>query len=188
MADERLSFTGDEEADRLLAQDPLALLIGFVLDQQVPLTRAFAGPLELKRRLGHLDPEAIAAMDSDALEDVFRQKPALHRYPGSMAGRTADLCAVVVEEYNGDAASIWRDAATGSELRDRIAALPGFGEMKTASLLAVLAKRLDVAPPGMDAVLPDHRTVGDIDSPETLRAYQDHKREMKQKARARAKG
>ncbi len=186
MADARLSFTGDDDADRLLAQDPLALLIGFVLDQQVPLTRAFAGPLELKRRLGHLDPEAIAGMDSDALAEVFRQKPALHRFPGSMAGRTADLCSVVVEDYGGDAGSIWRTAETGSELSDRIAALPGFGEMKTSSLLAVLAKRLDVAPAGMDAVLPDHRTIGDIDSPETLRAYQDHKREMKQKARARA--
>lgn len=184
MADERLSFTGDDEADRLLVQEPLALLIGFVLDQQVPLTRAFAGPLELKRRLGHLDAARIASMDSDALERVFSEKPALHRYPRVMAERTADLCSVVVEEYSGDAGSIWRDASSGAELRDRIAALPGFGKMKIASMLAVLSKRLDVAPPGMDAVVPDHPTVGDIDSPDSLRAYQDHKRAMKEKARA----
>jgi uncharacterized HhH-GPD family protein len=188
MADARLSFTGNEEADRLLAEEPLALLIGFVLDQQIPLTRAFAGPLELQRRLGHLDARRISEMDTDELEGVFREKPALHRFPSSMAKRTADLCSIVVDSYDGDAGSIWRDAATGPELRDRIDALPGFGKMKISSLLAVLSKRLGVSPPGMNKVLPTHPTVGDIDSPESLKAYQDHKRAMKLKARAEREG
>jgi uncharacterized HhH-GPD family protein len=185
MADDQLHFTPSQEANRLLVDEPMALLIGFALDQQVPLTRAFASPLELKRRLGHLDPAKIAAMDPDELDVVFREKPALHRFPGSMAKRTGELCQVVVDDYNGDAARVWTEASSGEELRDRIAALPGFGKMKIASLLAVLGKRLDVAPTGMADVMPTHPTIGDVDSMATLESYQAHKREMKAAARAK---
>ena len=184
MGDHQLHFTADEEANSLLVEEPLALLIGFVLDQQVPLTRAFASPLELKRRLGALDAAAIASMGPDDLDAVFRAKPALHRFPSSMAKRTGELCNVIVEDYGGDAGRVWGDAASGEELRDRIAALPGFGKMKINSLLAVLGKRLDVQPAGMSSVLPAHPTIGDVDSAEALESYQAHKRAMKQKARA----
>ncbi len=185
MADAQLHFTPDEEANRLLVDEPLALLIGFVLDQQVALIRAFAGPLELKRRLGSLDAAAIASMPPDELEAVFREKPALHRFPGSMAKRTGELCQALVEDYGGDAGRVWGDAASGEELRERIDALPGFGKMKIASLLAVLAKRLDVSPPGIDDVVPSHPTIGDVDSSGALESYQAHKRAMKEKARAK---
>ena len=184
MADAQLHFTADEEANRLLVAEPLALLIGFVLDQQVPLTRAFASPLELKHRLGGLDARAIAAMSPDELEAVFKEKPALHRFPGSMAKRTGDLCQLLVEEYDGEAERVWAGAASGEELRERIAALPGFGEMKVGSLAAVLAKRLDVRPPGIEDVLPKHPTIGDVSSSAELESYQAHKRAMKQAARA----
>ena len=187
MPDALLHFTADEEANRLLVDDPLALLIGFVLDQQVPLTRAFASPLELKRRLGELDARAIAEMAPEELEAVFKQKPALHRFPGSMAKRTGELCQLLVDEYGADAERVWRDASTGAELRERIASLPGFGEMKVASLLSVLANRLDVRPPEIEDVLPTHPTIGDVSSPEELESYQAHKRAMKQAARARRK-
>lgn len=188
MADQQLHFTADEQANRLLVDEPLALLIGFVLDQQVPLTRAFASPLELKRRLGRLDARAIAAMELDELDQVFRQKPALHRFPSSMAKRTSELCQVIVEDYQGDAGKVWDDATSGEELRDRIGALPGFGKMKIASLLAVLAKRLDVDPVGMSDVTPSHPTIGDVDSVGALESYQAHKRAMKQEARAKRAG
>lgn len=187
MAVDQLYFTADEDANRLLVDEPLALLIGFALDQQVPLTRAFASPLELKRRLGTLDAGKIAAMAPDELEAVFREKPALHRFPSAMAKRTGELCQVVVDDYGGDASRVWRDATSGEDLRDRIAALPGFGKMKIASLLAVLGKRLDVSPAGMHDVLPAHPTIGDVDSAAALESYQAHKRELKQAARAKRK-
>src|SRR5256884_2578574 len=124
---ERPHFTGDDEADALIAQDPLALLIGFALDQQVSVQKAFSSPLELKRRLGTLDPATIARADPGQLEEIFRRKPALHRYPGSMAQRVQDLAATIVEEYGGRAERVWTEAADGADLKRRLASLPGFG-------------------------------------------------------------
>jgi uncharacterized HhH-GPD family protein len=181
---DRLYFTGDDEADRLLADDPLALLIGFVLDQQVPMQKAFAGPLELKRRLGSLDAAAIAAMDPQALEDVFRQKPALHRFPANMARRTQELCQILVEDYGGDASRVWSDATDGPDLDRRLRGLPGFGDMKVRSLAAVLGKRLGVQPSGWEEVAASHFCLGDIDSPQRLAEYQAAKRAHKAALRA----
>ncbi len=183
---DRLHFTGNDEADRLLASEPLALLVGFALDQQVPVPKAFSGPLELKRRLGALDAGAIAAMDPAALEEVFREKPAIHRFPGSMARRTQELCAVVAEEYGGDASRVWTEAADGAELERRLRALPGFGEMKVRSLAAVLGKRLGVRPAGWEQVAASHFCLGDVDSPEKLAEYQAAKRAQKAALRARS--
>jgi uncharacterized HhH-GPD family protein len=177
--DERLFYTGNDEADRLLATDPAALLIGFALDQQVPVPKAFSGPLELKRRIGTLDPGRIAGMDPAALEEAFRTRPALHRFPGSMAKRTQELAVFLEERYDGDAARIWTEAVDGADLQARLYELPGFGEMKVQTLLAVLAKRLAVRPDGIDDVLPQHMTLGDVDSPAALAEYQAAKRATK---------
>jgi uncharacterized HhH-GPD family protein len=184
MSDDRLYFTADDEANALLARDPVALLIGFALDQQVTVQKAFSGPLELERRLGTLDPGRIAATDPAELDRVFREKPAIHRFPGAMATRTRDLCAVIVEEYGGRAERIWTEAADGRDLERRLGALPGFGDMKVRSLLAVLAKRFDVHPPGIEEVLPQHPTLGDVDSAEALERYQAAKRAYKASLRA----
>jgi uncharacterized HhH-GPD family protein len=181
---ERLHFTGDDEADALLAAEPLALLIGLVLDQQVTVQKAFSGPYELKRRLGALDAFQIAGMDAGELDRVFRARPALHRFPGTMAQRTQDLCAAIASEYGGDAARVWTEAESGADLEARIAELPGFGPMKTRTLIAVLGKRFGVRPPGWEDVAPAHPTLGDIDSPETLEAYQAKKRAYKASLRA----
>jgi uncharacterized HhH-GPD family protein len=177
-----IHFTGDPEADRLLAEDPLALLIGFALDQQVTVPTAFAGPLKLRQRLGHLDPGRIAAMDEDELDAVFRQTPAVHRFPGSMAKRVQALCAIVEDAYGGDASRIWRDARDAADLEARIRALPGFGDMKVIALGATLAKRF-----GVDAarpLAPAFMTLGDVDSPEALEAYQAAKRAHRAARRA----
>ncbi len=182
---DRLCFTGDDEADRLLVDEPIALLIGFALDQQVSVQKAFSGPLELKRRIGTLDAGRIAAMDPAELEEVFRQRPALHRFPGAMAKRTQELAAVVEERYGGDAARLWNEAVSGPELERRIDYLPGFGDMKVRALLAVLAKRLGVRPAGIEDVLPPHPTLGDVDSPQALEEYQAAKRAHKAELRAR---
>ena len=179
-----LHFTGDPEADAFLAEEPLALLVGFVLDQQVPVQKAFAGPLELRRRLGALDAVAIAGMDPGELEEVFRARPAIHRFPGSMARRVQELCAAVAEEHGGRAERVWTEAASGAELERRLLALPGIGPMKAATLVAVLGKRLAVRPPGWEALTPGHPTLGDVDSPEALAAYQAGKRARKAAARA----
>jgi uncharacterized HhH-GPD family protein len=173
----RLHFTGNDEADELIAQDPLALVIGFVLDQQVPLQKAFSGPLELKRRLGSLDAEEIAGTDAGELERIFREKPALHRYPGNMARRVQELCRAVVSEYDGRAERIWEDASDGDDLRRRLAALPGFGEMKVKALGAVLAKRFGVE--AAEPLVPHHPTLGDVDSVQALERYQEAKRAHK---------
>lgn len=176
---DRLHFTGNDEADALLAEDPLALLIGFVLDQQVPVQKAFSGPLELKERLGTLDPAAIAGMDPGELDRVFREKPALHRYPGTMADRTQALAAAITSEYGGDAARVWSEAENGVDLERRLLDLPGIGPMKARSLIAILAKRFGVRPPGWEEVAPTHPTLGDVDSVEALEAYQAKKRAYK---------
>ena len=177
-----IHFTGDDDADRLLAEEPLALLIGFALDQQVPVQTAFAGPLKLRQRLGTLDPGRIAATDPDALETVFRERPAIHRFPGAMARRVQELCAFVATEYGGDAARLWTDARDGDDLRRRISALPGFGPMKITALGSVLAKRLDVA--AAQELVPDHPTLGGVDSAEALADYQAKKRAHKAAMRA----
>ena len=182
----RLHFTGDDEADALIARDPLALLIGFCLDQQITVQKAFAGPLALQRRLGHLDAARIAATDPAVLEAVFREKPAIHRFPGAMARRVQELCAAIADEYAGDAARVWTEAADARDLQQRLGALPGFGEMKVRNVTVVLAKRLGVRPPGIDAFLPTYRTLGDVDSNEALVAYQAAKRAKKAAARRAA--
>ena len=180
----RLYFTDSDEANELLARDPLALLIGFVLDQQVSVQKAFSSPLELKQRVGGLDATEIAGMDTSELERVFAAKPALHRYPGTMARRTQDMCAAVVSEHGGDAARVWTEAQDGADLQRRLLALPGIGPMKARSLIAILVKRFGVRPPGWEDVTPRHPTLGDVDSPETLAEYQAAKRAYKASLRA----
>ena len=176
---DRLHFTDSDEANELIAQDPLALLIGFALDQQVTVQKAFSGPLVLKQRLGAIDAATLADAD---LEAVFREKPAIHRFPGSMAGRVRDLAVHIRDEYDGDAARVWTDASTPEELRANLAALPGFGQMKVDSTAAVLARRYDVAL--AEPLIPDHPTLGDVDSPAALAEYQAGKRAAKAAARA----
>ena len=183
---DRLHFTGDDEADRLLVSDPMALLIGFALDQQVPVQKAFSGPRVLLERLGTLDPRTLATVDEDALQAAAKGPPAIHRFPRAMAQRVRELAEHVVERYDGDAARVWADASDARDLQRRLGALPGFGEMKVRSLTAVLARRLGVRPPGIDDVLPSHPTLGDVDSAEALAAYQAGKRA--QKAALRAEG
>jgi uncharacterized HhH-GPD family protein len=180
---DRLYFTDSDEANALIAADPMALLVGFALDQQVPVQKAFAGPLVLRERLGTFDAATLASAD---LEPVFRAKPAIHRYPGSMARRVRDLALHVLERYDGDAARVWRDAAGADALRANLAALPGFGEMKVKALGAVLAKRFGVE--AADDLVPPHPTLGDVDSPQALAEYQAAKRAHKaewSKAQAR---
>jgi len=181
---DRLPFTGDDEADRLIATDPLALLIGFTLDQQVTVQKAFSGPLEIRRRLGHLDAARIAATDAETLDAAFRERPAIHRFPGSMAERVRALCAAIAADYGGDAGRVWAEARDGRDLEARLLGLPGIGEMKARSILAILVKRFGVRPPGWEDVLPSHPTLGDVDSPEALAAYQAGKRAQKAALRA----
>ena len=181
---DRLHFTGDADADRLLVSEPMALLIGFALDQQVPVQKAFSGPKVLLARLGTLDARELAAIDPSRLEAASKGPPAIHRFPGAMAKRVADLAAFIADTYDGDAARLWTDASDGRDLQRRIAALPGFGDMKVRSLTAVLAKRLGVRPPGIDDVLPSHPTLGDVDSPAALADYQAKKRAHKAALRA----
>ncbi len=180
-----LPFTGDVEADELLAREPLALLIGFTLDQQVTVQKAFSGPLELRRRLGHLDAARIAATDAEELAEVFRLRPALHRFPGAMATRVRDLCATITEQHGGDASRVWTEARDGSDLERRLLGLPGIGEMKAKALIAVLGKRFGVKPPGWDDVAPTWPTLGDVDSAEALERYQAGKRAKKAADRAK---
>jgi uncharacterized HhH-GPD family protein len=168
---DRLHFTGNDEADALIATDPMALLIGFSLDQQVPVQKAFMGPLVLKERLGTLDAGAVAAAD---LDPVFREKPALHRYPGSMAKRVHDLAVHIRDEYDGDAARVWTDATDSQQLRANLDGLPGFGEMKVKALGSVLAKRFGVE--AAQDLVPWHPTLGDVDSAQALARYQAAKK------------
>jgi len=172
-------WTDDPAANALLESDPLALLIGMVLDQQVKMEKAFAGPYELKRRLGHLDARRIASMDPQELDNVFRERPALHRFPGSMARRVQAMCAAIVNDYNGDAGSVWRDARDGDDLAARIKKLPGFGDMKVKILVAVLAKKFGVKPTGWEKHAATWHTVADVDSAESMAHAREIKREMK---------
>ena len=182
---DRLHFTGDDNADSLIAQEPFALLVGFALDQQVSVQTAFSGPLKIKQRLGTIDPRAIASTDPAKLEAAFREKPAVHRFPGTMAQRVQELARVIAEDYDGEAERIWTDAQDGQDLKARLAALPGFGDMKVRAMLGVLAKRFHVQLEGMDEVVPKHPTLGDVDSPEALAEYQAKKRAHKAEMRAR---
>jgi uncharacterized HhH-GPD family protein len=178
-----LHFTGNDEADALLGQEPMALLIGFALDQQVTVPTAFLGPLKLKQRLGTLDAREIAQADPGRLDEIFREKPAIHRFPGSMAKRVQELAAVVDEEYGGRAERVWTDAADGADLKKRISSLPGFGEMKIKALGSVLAKRFGVEV--AQELVPNHPTLGDVDSLEALEDYQAKKRAHKSEMRAK---
>ena len=177
-APDRLYFTEDDEANRLLAADPFALLVGFALDQQITVQQAFAGPLRIKQRAGTLDPKALARTD---LEPIFREKPAVHRFPGSMAKRVQELAATIAEDYAGDAARVWADATDADDLRARLRALPGFGDMKVRTLADVLANRF-----GVETARPlvHHSGLGSVDSPQALVDYQAAKRAHKAAMRA----
>jgi uncharacterized HhH-GPD family protein len=171
---DRLYFTESDEANALIASDPMALLVGFELDQRVTVMKAFAGPLALKERLGGIDAGTLAAAD---LEPVFFVKPVIHRYPRSMAKRVHELAVHVRDRYGGDAARVWTDASTSEELRANLAALPGFGEMKIGSMAAVLFKHYGVEP--ARELMPPHPTLGDVDSPQALVDYQEAKQAHK---------
>ncbi len=184
---DRLHFTGNDDADALIARDPFALLVGFALDQQVPVSTTFSGPLKIEQRLGTLDPRAIASTDPAKLEAAFREKPAVHRFPGTMAQRVQDLARVIADDYDGAAERIWTQARNGQDLKTRLASLPGFGDMKVRAMLGVLSKRFGVELEGMDEVVPKHPTLGDVDSAETLAEYQAKKRAHKAEMRAKQK-
>ena len=191
MAAVALPFTGDPEADRLLEEEPLALLIGMLLDQQVPMEKAFRGPFDLKERLeGRLDAAEIAAMDPDELGSVFAQRPALHRFPGAMAARTQDLCRLLVERFDAKAENVWQGAMTGDELLANLMVLPGFGKQKAQIFVALLAKRLGVTPSGWEKAAdtyarPGWFSVADVDGPDALARVREHKRAMKAEAKAK---
>jgi uncharacterized HhH-GPD family protein len=174
-----LYFTDDPAACALLAQEPFAMLVGFAIDQQVTVQKAFAGPYVLKERVGTIDPKKLAKLD---LTEAFTTKPAIHRFPGAMATRVRELAEVVAEDYDGDASRIWSEAADTADLKKRIAALPGFGEMKIKALGSLLAKQYGVA--AAKGLAPGHPTLGDVTSPEELEAYQEAKRAYKAKLRA----
>jgi uncharacterized HhH-GPD family protein len=187
-----LHITGDAEADALLSSDPLALLIGMLLDQQVPMETAFAGPAKLRERLGHLDAGRIAAHDPEAFVEICKTPPAVHRFPGSMAGRIQSLCAAVAEQWGGDAAAIWtRDQPDGAEVLRRLEALPGFGAQKARIFLALLGKQYGFDAPGWrEAAGPygeagSHRSVADIVDPSSLVKVREFKKAQKAEARAR---
>jgi uncharacterized HhH-GPD family protein len=178
-----LPYTGNAEADALLAADPLALLIGFILDQQITTIKAFSGPLELRRRTGSLDPAALAAMDPADLDAVFRRTPALHRFPGTMATRVRAACAIVAEQHGGDASRIWTDAASVQEVRTRLMAIPGIGTEKAADIIGVLANSFDTRPAGWEQAMPAEPSLAYVDSPETMARYLGFKRAAKAVAR-----
>jgi uncharacterized HhH-GPD family protein len=189
MATKKLPVTGDPEADALLVSDPFALLVGMLLDQQVPMEWAFKGPYTLKARLGgQLDPSKLAAMSPEQVEELFKQKPALHRFPGSMGKRTHAVAVYVTEHYDGDTAAIWTTAADGQELYSRLRELPGYGDEKAKIFMAILAKRLGVQPKGWEqAAAPfsddTPRSVADIDSEEAFQRVRAFKKEMKAKGK-----
>ncbi len=195
MAPTALHITGDDKADAVLSRDPLALLIGMVLDQQVTIEKAFSSPADLVQRLGTKGPlnaATIAAMEPDELAAVFREQPALHRYPGSMAGRVQAVCRVVADEYQNKADNIWKGVQSGDELIGRLRALPGFGEQKAKIFAALLGKQLGVCPEGWRKVTTPYGkegsslSVADITDPESLAKVRATKKAMKAKARAKA--
>ena len=167
----------------MLVSEPMALLIGFALDQQVPVPKAFSGPKVLLERLGTLDARTLASIDEAKLEAAAKGPPAIHRFPSAMAKRVRELATHIADTYDGDAARVWTDASDGHDLARRIGAMPGFGEMKVRSLIAVLGKRLGFSVPGMDEVMPSYPTLGDVDSAEALAEYQARKRAYTAKLR-----
>lgn len=188
-----IRVTGDETVDQLVATDPLALVIGMVLDQQIPLEKAFRSPYDLRQRLGGtLDAAVLAAMDPDALADIFSDRPALHRFPRSMAGRVQSVCAVIVDTYGGDASAIWSSASDGAQLLKNVKALPGFGDQKARIFVALLGKQFGIRPTGWRKVSAPYgeagsfRSVADIDSPEALAKVRRAKQAAKAKAKATA--
>jgi uncharacterized HhH-GPD family protein len=164
-----LHFTDNDEANRLLASNPVATVIGMLLDQRFPMERAFFSPYLLEERLGvPLTAQAVADLDDDRLEEIFRGPPALHRFPVSMGNRARDLCRSIVEDYDGDAARIWADAADGADLVKRLRALPGFGEAKTRVFVGIIGKRLEAAPDGWEPFAAEWRTIADVESFEQI--------------------
>ena len=180
----RMDWTGDPEADALVAQDPLALLIGFCLDQQIPVEKAFRGPLDMSRRFGTLEAAKLAAIDDATFENGFRERPAIHRFPASMAQRVHALCTVIATEYGNDATRIWKGVADADELYRRLRALPGFGEMKARIVLGVLVKQLGVSVTGWEAIAPDWPTLADVHTVAEREEYQAGKRAWKASVRA----
>jgi uncharacterized HhH-GPD family protein len=189
----KLPLSGDDAADQLLEDDPLALLVGMALDQQIPLERAFKSPYDLRERRGRLDVHDLADADPDELAAVFAQPPALHRFPASMAKRVQELCTHLVEEYGGRAEAVWKEASDGADLLRRVKALPGFGDQKAKIFVALLGKRLGVAPAGWEQAAGEYgaartyKSVADIDGPASLAKVRAYKKEMKAAAKA-AKG
>jgi uncharacterized HhH-GPD family protein len=181
-----MEWTGDPEADALVARDPLALLIGFCLDQQIPVEKAFLGPLDIQRRLGTLDARELAAIDPARFEAAFRQRPAIHRFPASMAARVHALCATIAADYGNDAAAVWSGVRDAAELQRRLRALPGFGEMKARIVLGVLAKHLGVKPRGWAELVPEYPTLADVHTVAERERYQAGKRAHKAALRAQA--
>jgi uncharacterized HhH-GPD family protein len=187
----KIPITGNAEADKLLEEEPLALLLGMLLDQQVPMEWAFTGPYTLQQRLGKLDAAQIAAMDPDEFFAVAKGPPAIHRFPGSMGKRVQALAQAIVDDYDGDAGAVWRDVDTGDELHRRLMALPGYGEEKTRIFIALLAKRFGVRPKGWEEAAGPFsddtpRSVADIDSPETLARVRLWKQARKAAGRTKA--
>ena len=188
----KIQLSQNAEADKLLSEDPLALLIGMVLDQQVALEWAFIGPRTLKDRLGHLDARKIAEMDPEALVQVALEKPPIHRYPAAMARRVHELCQLIVDDYDGDATAIWNGATDGADLYKRVKALPGFGDMKARIFVALLGKQLDVRPPGWEQAAGDYAadgtfmSVADITDQASLDKVRSYKQEKKRAAKAAA--
>jgi uncharacterized HhH-GPD family protein len=189
----KLPLTGDAAADRLLEEEPFALLLGMLLDQQVPMEKAFHSPYELKERLGGtLDAAAIAAMDPDELRALFAERPALHRFPGSMADRTGDMSRALVEHYDGKAERVWETAKDGDELLANLKGLPGFGDQKAKIFIALLGKRMGVQPTGWDRAAGFYAEMGnysvaDVDGPESLAKVREYKRAAKAEAKAKSK-
>jgi uncharacterized HhH-GPD family protein len=182
----QMEWTGNAEADALVSGDPLALLIGFCLDQQIPVEKAFLGPLDIKRRLGTLDARQLAAIDPGRFEAAFRERPAIHRFPASMASRVHALCAIVANDYDNDAAAIWTGARDAADLLARLRALPGFGEMKASIVLGVVGKHLNVKPEGWETLAPDYPTLADVRTVAEREEYQAGKRAWKAAMRAQA--
>ena len=192
MPDPAIPITGDAEADRLLVRDPLALLIGMLLDQQVPMEWAFRGPATLRERLGgELDASSIAAMDQEAFVAVCAEKPAIHRYPAAMGRRIHDLCSFLVEHYDGDAAKVWKNVRSADTLYARLRELPGYGDEKTKIFIAILAKRLGRRPAGWEGVAApfsdgEPRSVADVDSADSLVRVREWKQMMKAAKKAKS--
>lgn len=186
-APERLPWSGDDEADRLIAADANALLIGFLLDQQVTVQQAFNGPRVIRERLGTIDPKKLASIDPQRMRDAFATPPAVHRFPRSMADRVRALCTMLAAEYDGDASRLWGSAADAKELIARLGKLPGIGPMKARTILALLAGQYGVRPSGWEKLVPDHPTLAGVTTPEELAEYQATKRAWKAQMRAEGK-